>query len=246
MCSITGNLANDPLIPSRILKFLPISNEIVKTPIIVLTGQSYSENIFLPLTLETIVRQPGITPRNVIVFYDAIHCSSIASLADVFNFMATELFDSDRNLENVLRTSEMLFPDAKAFILIDMNTILAPDFIPYMGQLLPFLLMDKSDIISISAFNDNGFENLSNDTGLVFRANASNYRPRFAAMFKRGFSFDKTTNFFWSFSDTPIDDYVVIPDVSRVLFLNHESTPIENEVQNFILDFMQRKRAINL
>jgi hypothetical protein len=243
--SITGSLANDPLIPSRILKFLPISNEIVKTPIIVLTGQSYSENIFLPLTLETIVRQPGIIPRNVVVFYDAIHCSSIASLADVFNFMATEL-DSDRNLEDVLRTSEMLFPDAKAFILIDMNTILAPDFIPYMGQLLPFLLMDKSDIVSISAFNDNGFKNLSIDSGLVYRANASNYRPRFAAMFKRGFSFDKTTNFLWSFADTSINDYVVIPDVSRVLFLNHVSNPLSNEVQNFILDFMQRKRAINL
>jgi len=243
----TGTLANDALTPARILKFLPISTEILKTPIIVLTGQSYSENIYLPLTLETIIRQPGIIPRNVIVFYDSAHCPLIASLAELFDFMSTEISDWERNLEDVLGTTELLFPDSKAFILIDMNVILAPDFIPYMGQLLPFLLMDKSDIISISAWNDNGYENISNDSGLVYRANATNYRPRFAAMFRRGFSFDITTKFLWSFTDTTIPDHIVIPDVSRVLFINHGSASTSpNEVQNFVLDFMQHKRSINL
>lgn len=236
-------MVNDPLITARIVKFLPISNEIVKTPIIVLTAQTYAKNIYLPLTLETIVRQPGVTPKNVIVFYDAINCPTIGIMTELFNFMSNDLPDFGTNLNEVLTTTELLFPDAKAFILIDINTLLAPDFIPYMGQLMPFLLINGSEIEAISAWNDNGFESVSNDTGVVYRVNSTHYRPRFAAMFRRGFRFDLNSNL-WSFTDYSIEKNTIIPDVSRVLYLNSESA--QNEIQNFAFDFMQQKRSINM
>ncbi|XP_054163875.1 protein O-linked-mannose beta-1,2-N-acetylglucosaminyltransferase 1-like, partial [Oppia nitens] len=194
-----GNVVNDPLTPARILKYLPISNEIVRTPIIVITGPTYSQNIYLSLTLETLIRQPGITSRNVIVFYDNVNCPLIADLAEVFDFMSNDLSDFGSDLNEILRTTELLFPDSKAFILIDMNTILAPDFIPFMGQLMPFLLVSGSDIEAISAWNDNGFDSVSNDTSGIYRANGSNYMPRFAAMFRRGFAFNISSPYLWSF-----------------------------------------------
>lgn len=216
------------------------------TPIIVLTAHSYADNIYLPLTLETIVRQPGISPRNVVVFYNAIECPTIAVLAEIFDFMSNDLSDVGTDLDEVLRTTELLFPDSKAFILIDVNILLAPDFIPFMGQLLPFLLTNQSDIEAISAWNDNGFTNVSNDGEIIYKAIARHYRPRFAAMFRRGFNFNITSNFLWSFKDYPIDNNVIIPDVSRVLYLNHQSMSAHNEVQEFALDFMQQKRSINV
>ncbi|CAG2109856.1 unnamed protein product [Medioppia subpectinata] len=230
-----GNVVNDPLIAARILKFLPISGEIVRTPIIVLTAQTYAQNVYLSLTLETLIRQPGITPRNVIVFYNSISCPSIAYLAEVFDFMSNDLSDFGDDLDEVRRTTEMLFPDAKAFILIDMNTILAPDFLPFMGQLLPFLLTKGSDIESISAWNDNGFESVSNDSSVVYRVNAGHYKPRFAALFRRGFAFNISPNFLWSFVDnlnSNHDNNIIIPDVSRVLYVNPDLSSAPNEVQD--------------
>ena len=218
----------------------------MKTPIIVLTAQTYAQNIYLPLTLETIVRQPGITPTNVIVFYDSANCPTIAFLAEIFNFMSNDLSDFGTNLDEVLRTTELLFPDTKAFILIDVNTLLAPDFIPFMGQLMPYLLTAGSDLEAISAWNDNGFQSVSNDSAVVYRVNSSHYRPRFAAMFKRGFAFNLSSNFLWSFTDYSIDNNVIIPDVSRVLYLSHESSAAPNEIQEFHFDFMQQKRSINM
>lgn len=218
----------------------------MKTPIIVLTDQTYAQNIYLPLTLETIIRQPGVTPRNVVVFYNSANCPTIAFLAEIFNFMSNDLSDSGTDLDEVLRTTELLFPDAKAFILIDVNTLLSPDFIPFMGQLMPFLLSEGSGIGAISAWNDNGFKTVSTDSGVVYPVNSKHYRPRFAAMFKRGFAFNLSSNTLWSFTDYSIDNNVIIPDVSRVLYLNHESNTAPNEIQEFAVDFMQQKRSINM
>ena len=218
----------------------------MRTPIIVLTAQSYADNIYLPLTLETIVRQPGISPRNVVVFYNALECPTIAILAEIFDFMSNDLSDVGTDLDEVLRTTELLFPDSKAFILIDVNTLLAPDFIPFMGQLLPLILTNGSDIEAVSAWNDNGFTNISSNSETIYRATARYYRPRFAAMFRRGFNFNITSSFLWSFKDYPIGNNVIIPDVSRVLYLNHDSMIAQNEVQEFVLDFMQQKRSINM
>lgn len=70
---------------------LAVSVELFKTPIIIMTpGESISLLFDLTLTLETLLRQPGIEPKNVVIFYNSTCCESVKHLVNLFGFISAE------------------------------------------------------------------------------------------------------------------------------------------------------------
>lgn len=89
-CQLTGHIINDPLVPSSVMR-IPVSVDLFKTPIILMTPpDSLYSMSDLSLTLETLVRQPGIEPKNVIVFYNSSCCEAVRHLVNLFGFMSAE------------------------------------------------------------------------------------------------------------------------------------------------------------
>jgi hypothetical protein len=83
-----GHVVNEPLIASTVSR-IPVSNELFRTPVLLLTqGSVMDEFSDLSLTLETLLRQPGIEPKNVIVFYNITCCPSVRHLVNLFGFMS--------------------------------------------------------------------------------------------------------------------------------------------------------------
>ena len=249
---------NDALTPSTILKGLPTSNsDILKTPIVVFTSrQKIHANIDLSFTLETLIRQAGLIPKNVVVFYSKKCCKSIEHLADLFGFMSQEYsLDSSSNpLEEALFSIKLLFPEAKQMILIDSHVILAPDFLTFMSQMIAILNNPSSEIAAISSWNENGLMKSSSDPTLVFRASLHNYSPRFGIMIPTDISnltisdSDNCLINSWSFSDClklGEGGEVIFPDLSRSYYVRPQVTESPEEEQ-FSSIFMVNARSVNL
>lgn len=223
----SGHVINDPLTPSTISR-IPLPSDLFKTPIIVLTSLSMRANEGLHVTLETLLRQPSLEPKNVVVFYDSSCCESIRLLAHLFGFMTSEyvlateeeaiMFNRDDNMSErttqtetkppktktrvireALLTAQLLFPEANQLIVMESHVVLSPDFLPFMGQLIPLLSDSGTGVSVVSAWNENGFAGSSADPSLVFRASTASYYPRFAFMTRRlktttsSFRFPQTT-----------------------------------------------------
>lgn len=249
-CDINGNfphfcdidVINDPLFPAPVIKQSLVSNKIYSTPILVLSG----ENIhFLPLTLETIIRQAGINPSIVVVYYISQH-QEVLKLVDLFGFMSEEFLQDTNYCDQIyeaLETTELLFPDAKHFIILEEGVMLSPDFMSYLGQLLPLLDKDPS-IISISAWNDNGFQGVSGDPAITYRVETF---PGVAFVIKRNF-FHKdwclNSSNDWSLSNIEVFGETIIPDLSRVLLMNINNT-VRNQ-NNYQQSLISEKRITSM
>ncbi|GIY71009.1 protein O-linked-mannose beta-1,2-N-acetylglucosaminyltransferase 1 [Caerostris darwini] len=236
-----ADVVNDPLVPSPVWK-QPASNyKIYNVPVIVMSGENVQ---FLPLTLETLVRQPGIKTSVVVVYYLAKN-PMVQNLSQLFGFMSEELSQPATDCERISEAFELhniLFPDAKELLFIGENAILAPDFLFYMGQLLPVLESD-STVLSVSALNENGFKNVSGDATAIYRVES------FAgvAMLVRKDFFQKS----WCQNDSQIDPlYIssnivgvnIVPDVSRVTLAAPLSSVTSN--QNISHAFLFYDRTI--
>ncbi|RWS06178.1 protein O-linked-mannose beta-1:2-N-acetylglucosaminyltransferase 1-like isoform X3, partial [Dinothrombium tinctorium] len=242
-----GRVLNDELIPSKILRPLPINADIAKTPLVVFGANDSNE--YLSLTLETIIRQPGIVCNNVIVFYKRNAHPSLKSLIEFFGFRShhmDEKLTKDDVLQEVRIVIKILFPNTKQYIVVDENALLSPDFFPFMGQLLSLLHHPKSNLVAINAFNENGLSNTSYANNLVFRASLTNYPPKFAAMIKSDFDLKLLDrSYAWSLFNSNLSSYVagdiILPDVSRVLYANSISqsllsSPEENIFAPTVVD----------
>ena len=165
-----------------------ISSDLFKTPIIVLSSRTLTGIKDLTLTLETLIRQTGIEPKNVVIFYDPSCCSSIKHLAKLFAFMTSEYCKDCNTREEVildaLLTIQLLFPEGNQVIVIESHVILSPDFLPFFGQMIPVLTNDVT-LFAVNAWNENGFEATSSDANSVYRASSFLFPPRFAFMTKR-------------------------------------------------------------
>lgn len=194
----TGHVVNDPLTPSTVIpssnndneKSL-ISSDLFKTPIMLLTERNLKGIGDLTLTLETLIRQTGIEPKNVIVFYDRDCCSEVKHLANLFGFMSNEYIlatQSPTSREQIfldaLQTTQLLFPEGNQIIIIESHCILSPDFLPFLGLLIPVLMADE-DLLAVNVWNDNGFVITASESSLIYRASVKEYPPRFAFMIKR-------------------------------------------------------------
>lgn len=260
---------NEPLIPSAVSR-TPVSNDLFKTPILVLTQAERVDHLSdLSLTLETLLRQPGIEPRNVIVFYNQSCCPSVRLLVDLFGFMAIAYpTDPVDLLKDSIQTAQLLFPDAGQLILLESHIILSPDFLPFFGQMMPILTDRDSGVVAVAAWNENGLARVSTDARVVYRMDATSHAARFAVMIKRlpsFHSFDQRIrkSASWSFSD-PQDmsclydgavngssaRHILVPDVSRVSVIvaslesGDEKRP-EVGIDAFVQKYLSQARNVN-
>ncbi|CAN7983085.1 unnamed protein product, partial [Ixodes pacificus] len=178
----SGDLIDNPLVPNPSIKFT--NSKIFTTPVIVMSGEVIHH---LPLTLETLIMQPGIDPRHVLVFHVPEH-PEVRDLCELFGFTAEQMDNSNLakscdQFTEAFDTAERQFPDAVHFVVIEEGVILAPDFLAYLAQLLPLLDLD-STISSISAWNDNGFDGVSGKSRRVYRVESL---TGLAFLVRRGF-----------------------------------------------------------
>lgn len=220
---------------------------------------SIQANIDLSFTLETLIRQPGVIQKNVVVFYSKKCCKSIEHLVDLFGFMSEEYSENQSQesinspLEDALFSIKLLFPEAKQMILIDSHVILAPDFLPLMTQMIPVLRNPSSGITAISSWNENGLMKSSSDPKLLLRASFKHYKPRFGIMIPMEYlkhvkvSNDCLTDS-WSLNDCLIfnpNDYLLFPDLSRSYYIRPQVTDSSHE-EKFSSTFMVNPRSVNL
>ncbi|CAL1292249.1 unnamed protein product [Larinioides sclopetarius] len=228
-----ADVVNDPLLPSPVWKQPAAINKIYNIPIIVMSGESVH---FLPLTLETLVRQPGMKP-NIVVVYHLAKNSMVQNLSQLFGFMSEELSQPSTDCERIAEAFELhnlLFPDAKELLFIGENAILAPDFLFFMGQLLSILESDPT-ILSVSSLNENGFKGVSADPSVVYRVESFSG----VAMLVRRDFFQKS----WCQNESQTDPMYIsseisgvslVPDVSRVTL----AAPLTNETSNQYVSHM--------
>lgn len=190
------------------------SSKIFSTPVIVMSGEDVRH---LPLTLETLVMQPGIKPHRVVVFYLPEN-PEVKELCDLFEF-AAEQIDTAKigkpcdQFTEAFELAKRLFPDAVHFVVIEEGVLLGPDFLAYIGQLLPLLEMD-STISSISAWNDNGFQGVSGNNKRLFRVESL---TGMGFLVRRGFPAATWCERRFVLEGSPSGGDTISPDVSRVM-----------------------------
>lgn len=225
------NLVNDPL-PPLPADGLPAQSGIGQVPVVFFVGRSLSA--YLPLGLETLARQAGLHPRNVLVFHFADQSPSVEPLLELFGFRAAEYNPAGRRLPRSTRTSiELMFPQAAEFLLVSGEFLLAPDFLFFFDQLLPLLRQPSSTLVAVSAWNENSQRNVSSNEAIAYRVRTGFHRPRHAVLAKRSFLDrcdllgrflqDLLAGFNRSQTEQPPDcaqSAAIVPDLSRVLFFS--------------------------
>ncbi|XP_045598429.1 protein O-linked-mannose beta-1,2-N-acetylglucosaminyltransferase 1 isoform X1 [Procambarus clarkii] len=163
-CSVDQR--NVPLKPAILTNRQLVGSAMFMTPIMVVAGESLSS---LTLTLETILSQPGIQPRYVVVVYNPEVIKDVTQLCQLFGFNAKATSEKKyfRIMAVVFETAFALFPGSSYVTVIEEGLLLAPDFMAYSASVLP--LLHDPTIIAISAWNANGFPNVSSRPDLVYR-----------------------------------------------------------------------------
>ncbi|CAN8018111.1 unnamed protein product [Ixodes persulcatus] len=227
----SGDLIDNPLVPNPSVKFT--NSKIFTTPVIVMSGEVIHH---LPLTLETLIMQPGIDPRHVLVFHVPEH-PEVRDLCELFGFTAEQMDNSNLakscdQFTEAFDTAERQFPDAVHFVVIEEGVILAPDFLAYLAQLLPLLDLD-STISSISAWNDNGFEGVSGKSRRVYRVESL---TGLAFLVRRGFPAQGwcERRFEQRPEGSPSGGDSLSPDASRVVRLS--DMPLEVEASSEVFE----------
>ncbi|KAK7081570.1 Protein fam3a [Halocaridina rubra] len=163
-CSVDQQ--NIPLKAAILTNRQLVGSEIFSTPVMVLGGQSLSS---LTLTLETLLSQPGIQPQYVVVVYNPEKIKDVPQLCRLFGFnaKATNAQEYYRVMEVLFETAIALYPGASYITVIEEGILLAPDFLAYTASVLPIL--HDPTVIGISAWNANGYVNVSSRSDLVYR-----------------------------------------------------------------------------
>ena len=154
------------------------SGPLQNAPILVFADTVLSdENDLLSLTLETIFRQSGVLPGNVLVFYFEESTNELQSLAQLFRFKSHRIdLNSGGWFDQIRRKIEREFRGtAKQFILIFGNLILTADFLNYFTQLVPLLWYPKSGLSFVSAWNNDCYNSMCTDEKLVTRVQADRF-----------------------------------------------------------------------
>ncbi|XP_056000874.1 protein O-linked-mannose beta-1,2-N-acetylglucosaminyltransferase 1-like isoform X2 [Ostrea edulis] len=217
------------------------SNEIYKTPILIIPGLDHNA---LARTLETILSQPGLRPELVTVAVDE-QALDHGELTALFKFNNISLGTLPRYEDKMNSAIEKMFSqtESKYVIVIEEEIILQSDFLNFMSQCLPALEADKS-LFGVSAFNYNGFETTSGDRG---RVNRMEDFPGLAFLIKRSVfesqmkgAMDKCCQKrSWDSWTLKNSGEMLVPDVSRVFRLPYQSA---NDGDSYLENLFYRPR----
>ncbi|XP_035219578.1 protein O-linked-mannose beta-1,2-N-acetylglucosaminyltransferase 1-like [Stegodyphus dumicola] len=142
-----------------------------------------------------------------------------------------------------------LFPDAKYAVIIEEDLDVSPDFFSYFSQTLRLLEEDES-IYCISAWNDQGYEHTSEDSGLLYRVETM---PGLGWILKRSLYKEEleprwpTPEKLWDWDmwmrlpDIRKGRECIVPDVSRTYHFGSSGL----NMNSFFQDIYFKKHAFN-
>ncbi|XP_019634234.1 PREDICTED: protein O-linked-mannose beta-1,2-N-acetylglucosaminyltransferase 1-like [Branchiostoma belcheri] len=142
-------------------------NAVFSTPIVVIARTALN---LVQQTLESLRLQPGINPRMVQVMSDGSF-DEPQKLTDLYSFQWQSLQPTTKyvyQMHHAMTRVFQTFKDSKYAIFMDEGFRARPGFLRYFAQTLSLLDQDDS-IFSVSAWNHNGFEGLSQDASLLYR-----------------------------------------------------------------------------
>ncbi|GAB6029125.1 hypothetical protein CHUAL_004903 [Chamberlinius hualienensis] len=244
----SGLSADTALIPIELEDRSLLDHPIFSVPIAVLSGISLHS---LPLTLETVIRQPGINPKMITVFYmpPLAEAVTVAELFKVKSVSMNSLYSFEDQVEFIFNYTVETHPDASHIIFLEEDLILAPDYLKYMAAMMPLLEKDPT-LYSISAWNDNGYKGSSSNSEIVYRVNGF---PGLAFMISkttyirqmRGQMKQCCGQRPWIGWHLSPDDEVemVVPDVSRVMHPSYEGLGPHT---NMLEELLNRERVTSL
>ncbi|XP_039281076.1 uncharacterized protein LOC120350658 isoform X2 [Nilaparvata lugens] len=150
--------------------------------------------------------------------------SDYSTVINLFSFQAVPVNVTSDDTRDYIRkgveTAKERFPNKKYVIVIEEGVIVSPDFLHYMAQMVSVLEKDTT-VLAISAWNPNGYVNVSSNPYLAYR---SEDRPQYAYMvpFNAFYANKLTQNCSKqshretsSNSSEAVD--IIYPEVSRVL-----------------------------
>ncbi|XP_065217317.1 protein O-linked-mannose beta-1,2-N-acetylglucosaminyltransferase 1-like [Planococcus citri] len=185
------------------------------------------------MTLESLIRQPGIDTSNVYVFYNSSSVM-VPAIVDIFKFNSQPLnIPDDKNTSKCISDSRVIEIAIKTLgrreryvIVLNSGLILSPDFLYFMSQLVTIVDIDQS-LIGISAWNVNGYKTVSSNVKLIYRV--QDY-PSYGFLIRSdicskhckinlGHSCINISTYEWlNNRDSNQDVHILIPDVSRILW----------------------------
>ncbi|KAK8390081.1 hypothetical protein O3P69_012954 [Scylla paramamosain] len=165
-----------PLRPAILTNHQIVGSAMFTTPIMVIAGnRGHTSLSDLTLTLQTVLGQPGVQNKYVVVVYDPRHIPDVLTLSRLFNFSSKAIVPQNFNdtlqyhevMQLVFETAHVAFPNSPYITIVEAGLLLAPDFLAYTASLLP--LLHDPTILGISAWNPNGYLNVSTRPDLVYR-----------------------------------------------------------------------------
>jgi beta-1,2-N-acetylglucosaminyltransferase len=158
---------DDAITPAPLHNKSMEGHQIFNIPILIIAGLSHNS---LRLCLETLLRQPGIQQKNVLVTFDENYPESEA-LAHLFGVESTSVSSSRRQSAQFAKSLEKVwgkYPNAGHVIVLEEELLVTADFLYFMAQMLSVLLLDPT-LLAASAWNDNGFKLTSGLSDTVYR-----------------------------------------------------------------------------
>ncbi|XP_072026624.1 protein O-linked-mannose beta-1,2-N-acetylglucosaminyltransferase 1-like isoform X1 [Amphiura filiformis] len=212
-----------PVFPKPLDDISLQSNPAYSTPIVVIPGTDLRA---LERCLASLIDVPGIRPSNVMVMLEGSFAEP-NDLVSLYGFRVDFIKSSanyQKTLINGIERSLTAFPGNEYIIILEEYVEVTPDFLHYFSQTLPLLDKDNT-ILTISAWNQNGFEHTSGDQHLLYRTEDF---PGFGWVLRRKFYTGEIFNKNTGCCSVPtwrgwlLDDnmrkgrHSIVPDVSRV------------------------------
>lgn len=211
----------------KVLKALPLDdlslsrNKAYSTPILVIGGADLKA---LQRCLDSLLTVPGLNRDNVFVVLEG-HFDEPSDLVTLYGFRAKEqrsFPNYDENFRRALTWSMTFQPNEPYVIVLEPYLEVSPDFLRYFSQTLHLLERDKS-LLTISAWNDNGFVYSSGEPQVYYRMQTF---PGFGWVLSRPLLNEIKESKFsccegptwrgWFQGDLLRGREVVVPDLSRV------------------------------
>ncbi|XP_070557741.1 protein O-linked-mannose beta-1,2-N-acetylglucosaminyltransferase 1-like [Ptychodera flava] len=223
------------------------NNPVFSTPIVVVPGVDLNA---LRRTFDSLLKVPGLNPQMVMVGNDGDFAEPI-SLTQLYGFRSEKLQVTTKyqyHMHKAIAAAFVRFPRNQYVIVLEEQLEVSPDFLNYFAQTLP--LMDKDDsIISISAWNSNGYLTTSGDTGALYRT--ENF-PGLGWVLRRsvwnemlrqlGQCCDARVWHEWLTGESRKGREMIVPDVSRLTWFSKDTLSPD---QDFIDVYFANRRSVS-
>ncbi|XP_062520631.1 protein O-linked-mannose beta-1,2-N-acetylglucosaminyltransferase 1-like isoform X2 [Corticium candelabrum] len=145
---------------------------------------SSSRGRYLVQCLQSLMSLPGVNKTLITVFLDGytVEAQKVVNLFGLRSVMFPKTI-STSSMEQIFKNADIiaahyyrsldkvweLYPRKEHVIVLEEDLIVAPDFLNYFHYLLPLLTTDKK-LLTISAWNDNGYLHSSSNNTLLYRS----------------------------------------------------------------------------